>query len=194
MFRIGAILPLERVGAARISGPIVWLSGMSGAGKTTLAFALRDAMMDGGVRAVHIIDGDVLRVGLCADLGFSEDDKREQTRRAAELARIISSLGVLTIVALISPYEASRKQARGICASKFWFEIYVKCSEEERRRRDPKMLYTRLDAGEISGMSGVDAPYEIPSQPSVVVDTGKHSVDECVDMVVGKMFSEGLLG
>ena len=166
---------------------------MSGAGKTTLAFALRDTLMDSGV-AVHIIDGDVLRSGLCADLGFSEEDKKEQTRRAAELARIISSLGVLTIVALISPYEESRKRARSICASKFWFEAYIKCSEEERRRRDPKLLYARLDAGEISGMSGVDAPYEKPSQPAVVVDTSKHSVDECVDMVVGKMISEGLLG
>jgi len=167
---------------------------MSGAGKTTLAFALRDILMENGVRAVHIIDGDVLRSGLCSDLGFSEDDKKEQARRAAELARIVSSLGVLTIVAIISPYEESRKRARSICTNRFWFEVYVKCSEGERRRRDPKGLYARLDSGEISGMSGVDAPYEPPSGPSVTVDTGRHSIEECVKKIADRMFSEGLLG
>jgi adenylyl-sulfate kinase len=194
MFRIGAILAPARIGAAPVSGPVVWLTGMSGAGKTTIAQALRDTLMTNGVRSVYIIDGDVLRAGLCSDLGFSENDKREQARRAAELARVVSSLGVMTIVALISPYEESRKKARQICASRFWFEVYVRCSEDERRKRDPKGLYARLDAGEIAGMSGVDAPYEEPSQPSVSVDTGKYSVEECIEQIVDRMLSEGLLG
>lgn len=193
MFRIGAVLQADRVGTSPVGGPIVWLTGPSGAGKTTLAFALRDILIENGVKAIHIIDGDVLRAGLCSDLGFSESDKCEQTRRAAELARILSSLGVFTIVALISPYEESRRQARQICSRKFWFEVHVKCPTEECRRRDSKGLYAKLDAGEISGISGVDTPYEEPMAPSVVVDTSKHSIDECVDEVIRKMFSEGLL-
>lgn len=188
MFRIGAVLPFSQ---AEISarGPVIWLTGTSGAGKTTLASALRDALMRKGIGMVHIIDGDALRAGLCSDLGFSEDDKREQTRRAAELARIVSSLGAVTIVALISPYEESRKMARAICSPRRWFEVYVKCSPDECRRRDPKGLYARLDAGEISGMSGVDAPYEEPRAPSVVVDTSRHSISECVDTVIGALLS-----
>ena len=194
MFRIGSILAPSRVGASPISGPVVWLTGMSGAGKTTIAHGLRDVLMTNGVRSVYIIDGDVLRTGLCSDLAFSEEDKKEQARRAAELARVVSSLGVLTIVALISPYEEIRKNARRICGNRFWFEVYVKCSEAERRKRDPKGLYARLDAGEISGMSGVDAPYEEPRQPSVTVDTGEDSVENCLGKIVDKMVSEGLLG
>lgn len=177
-----------------MNGPIVWLTGLSGAGKTTLALALRDALMEGGLKSIYIIDGDVLRAGLCSDLGFSEEDKREQARRAAELARIVSSLGIFVIVALISPFEESRQEAKKICSMHPWFEVHVKCPILECRRRDPKGLYAKLDAKQIRGMAGADAPYEEPSAPSVVVDTSKHSIDECVDVLIRKMLSEGLLG
>jgi bifunctional enzyme CysN/CysC len=164
-----------------MAGRVIWLTGMSGAGKSTIASALKGAMDPG---SVCVLDGDELRAGLCSDLGFSEADKREQTRRAAEVARIISMAGMTVIVALISPYAESRDTARRICSGVPWFEVYVRCSEDERRRRDPKGLYARLDAGQIAGMSGIDAPYEEPLSASVVIDTGIESVKKCVERIV----------
>lgn len=182
-FRIGA------VSASRwpTKGAVLWLTGMSGAGKTTLALALKRALELRGLR-VAILDGDELRSGLCSDLGFSEDDKREQIRRTAEVARIVALAGSVAIVALISPYRESRQQARAICGGNIAFtEIYVKCSESERRRRDPKGLYARLDAGEISGMSGVDAPYEEPDDPAATVMTAASGIEDCVEAVLESM-------
>lgn len=152
------------------SGATVWLTGLSGSGKSTVAVALERLLVDAG-RPAYRLDGDNLRHGLNADLGFSEADRTENVRRAGEVARLLADAGVVAIVPLISPYRAGRDAARAIhlAAGVPFVEVFVDTPIELCEQRDPKGLYAKARAGEITGFTGIDDPYEAPQHPELVL-------------------------
>jgi bifunctional enzyme CysN/CysC len=158
-------------------GGVLWLTGLPGAGKSTLAFQLERRLFDLGYQ-VYVLDGDNLRHGLNADLGFTHDDRAENIRRAGEVAALFGQAGLVCIAAFISPYRADRDIARAAGGERF-YEIYVKASVATCERRDPKGHYKRARAGEIKEFTGVDAPYEPPSAPDLTVDTEAYGIEEC---------------
>ncbi|WP_323120581.1 adenylyl-sulfate kinase [Burkholderia alba] len=168
-----------RDAVAGSGGGVLWLTGLPGAGKSTLADALADVLNRDATRAV-VLDGDRLRATLSRDLGFSDRDRRENVRRTAEMATMIAETGLLAIVALISPTAAMRGLAREI-AGGYFREVYVKASGEVCEARDPKGLYKRARRGELPDFTGVSAPYETPSSAQLMVDTEHHTIEQCVD-------------
>jgi len=149
-------------------GATVWLTGLSGSGKSTVAVALERLLVDAG-RPAYRLDGDNLRHGLNADLGFSTADRDENVRRAGEVARLLADAGVVAIVPLISPYRAGRDRARAIhgAAGLAFVEVFVDTPIAVCEQRDPKGLYAKARAGEITGFTGIDDPYEAPSAPEL---------------------------
>jgi adenylylsulfate kinase len=150
---------------------IVWFTGLSGAGKSTLAHAVEEALHHKGCRT-FVLDGDNVRHGLSADLGFSEPDRRENIRRIAEAAKLMMEAGVITLTAFISPFAAERDAARRRVPQGDFLEIYCKADLATCERRDPKGLYKKARAGEIKNYTGIGSPYEPPHNPELVVDTG----------------------
>ncbi|MEJ7584031.1 MAG: adenylyl-sulfate kinase [Acidimicrobiales bacterium] len=152
------------------AGATVWLTGLSGSGKSTVAVALERLLAAKG-RPAYRLDGDNVRHGLNADLGFSEADRTENVRRVGEVARLMADAGVVAIVPLISPYRAGRDRARSIHAGAGlpFVEVYVDTPIAECERRDPKGLYAKARAGEITGFTGIDDPYEAPLAPELVL-------------------------
>ena len=164
-------------------GRIVWLTGLSGAGKSTLAMALERRLFDAG-RNVYVLDGDIVRGGLCSDLGFSPNDRVENIRRIGEVARIMADAGLLVIVAFISPFRADRDRVRaGMPVGRFT-EVHVSTPLEFCEQRDTKGLYAKARAGELSDFTGISSPYEAPESPEVRLPTEQLSVDECVDRIM----------
>jgi bifunctional enzyme CysN/CysC len=160
----------------------IWLTGLSGSGKSTLAKMLEYKLMEQGIHA-YVLDGDNLRHGLNSDLGFSPEDRCENIRRAAEVAKLMNDAGLVVIAAFVSPYRKDREQARQTVGDGF-VEVFVDADIETCRRRDPKGLYAKFDAGEFSGLTGVDAPYEQPERPDLWIKTEKESVEESVEKVL----------
>jgi adenylyl-sulfate kinase len=152
-------------------GATVWLTGLPASGKSTLAAAVEAQLLRSG-RAAYVLDGDNLRHGLNGDLGFSAADRTENVRRTAEVAALIADAGVVCLAALVSPYAADREAARAAHARRDlpFVEVHVATSLAECERRDPKGLYARARAGELTGMTGVDAPYEPPQRPDLRVE------------------------
>ena len=151
-------------------GATVWLTGLSGSGKSTVAVALERLLVTGG-RPAYRLDGDNLRLGLNADLGFSATDRDENVRRAGEVARLLADAGTVAIVPLISPYRTGRDRARQVhaAAGLAFFEVFVDTPIELCEQRDPKGLYAKARAGEITGFTGIDDPYEAPRRPELVL-------------------------
>lgn len=166
------------------AGATVWLTGLSGSGKSTIAAALEEDLIRRG-RAAYRLDGDNLRHGLNGDLGFSAPDRTENIRRVGEVARLFADAGLVAIVPVISPYRADRERARRIHgeADLPFIEVFVDTPLEVCEQRDPKGLYARARAGELTGMTGIDDPYEPPLEPEVVIDTTHVSVDEAVERI-----------
>ncbi len=162
------------------SRPVVfWMTGLSGSGKSTIASAFEAMCITEG-HAAFMLDGDTVRTGLCAGLGFSPEDRTENLRRIAETAKIVASAGQIVVVCAISPDQASRDRAREIISPVAEFrEVYVSTPVEECARRDPKGLYKKAYAGEIASFTGVSAPYEVPEMPDIVLDTVASSPAEC---------------
>lgn len=146
----------------------MWITGLPGSGKTTLAEAVRRALSGDG-RPTCVLDGDELRSGLSSDLGLSRDDRAEQARRAAHVARLISRAGIIAIVALVSPYAEDRARARRTHDGLEFLEVWVDTPLAVCEQRDPKGLFRRARSGELSGLTGVGSPYELPSAPDVTV-------------------------
>ena len=163
-------------------GGVLWLTGLSGAGKSTLAFALEERLFSEGYQA-YVLDGDNLRHGLSGDLGFSRDDRRENIRRAGEVAALFADAGFLCIAAFISPYRTDRLAARAAAPGRF-HEVYVRADLATFERRDPKGLYRKARAGEIRNFTAVDDAYEPPERPSLTIDTIAHDVEHCVATLV----------
>tara|TARA_Y100001933_G_scaffold186203_1_gene185194 strand:+ start:462 stop:1037 length:576 start_codon:yes stop_codon:yes gene_type:complete len=164
-------------------GRIVWLTGLSGAGKSTLAMALEQRLFDAD-RNVYVLDGDIVRGGLCSDLGFSPDDRVENIRRIGEVARIMADAGLLVIVAFISPFRADRGRVRAGMPPGRFTEVHVSTPLEVCEQRDTKGLYAKARAGELSDFTGISSPYEAPESPEVRLPTEQLSVDECVDRIM----------
>lgn len=163
-------------------GGIFWFTGLSGAGKSTLAMAVEKTLFEKGYHT-YVLDGDNVRHGLNADLGFSPDDRTENIRRVGEVAALMADAGLIVITAFISPYQEDRNRARKAAPQKF-NEIYVSADLETCEERDPKGLYKKARAGEIAEFTGIDSPYEAPSNPEMVVDTQSNDVNTCVAQVM----------
>lgn len=160
----------------------LWLTGLSGSGKSTLACALRDDFQSQGL-ACYVVDGDVLRQGLCRELGFSREDRQENIRRAAELCKHLNTAGVICIAALISPYHQDRTQAAASIGTNRFFEIYLSTPLSVCEKRDVKGLYRKARAGDIASFTGVSDPYQVPENPSLSLDTSVSPVDACVRQI-----------
>ena len=159
--------------------PTVWLTGLSGAGKTTVALALAQALKAQG-RAVAVLDGDQLRHGLNRDLGFSPEDRHENIRRTAEVARLMNAAGLTVIAAFISPYRTDRAMAAAIIGEAHFVEVHVSTPVAECEARDPKGLYAKARAGQLAQFTGVSAPYEAPLSPALRLDTQVLALEESV--------------
>ena len=162
---------------------VLWFTGLPSAGKSTLAHAVEQRLFAQGCRT-FVLDGDNVRHGLCADLGFSAAERAENVRRIGELARLLVEAGTITLAAFISPFAADRARLRSMFASGDFLEIYCECPVAVCEARDPKDMYQRARAGEIAGFTGVSAPYEVPEHPELIVNTAQHPLDACVAQVL----------
>ncbi|QGZ60806.1 adenylyl-sulfate kinase [Paraburkholderia acidisoli] len=164
------------------TGVVVWMTGMSGAGKSTIARELVVKLQNEGVRAIAL-DGDVLRAGLNSDLGFSAADRSENLRRVAHVAALFCDEGYAVITATISPEPEHRQNARRIAGSKRFIEVFVDTPLFICESRDPKGLYKRARGGSIAGFTGIDSPYRAPTNPDIVLRTADRSAEECVQQL-----------
>jgi adenylyl-sulfate kinase len=161
----------------------VWLTGLSGAGKSTLATQLERHLI-GEQRACYVLDGDDVRAGINRDLGFGPDDRGENLRRIAEVARLMNDAGLIVLTALISPYRADREMARYIIGADRFVEVFVDAPLQVCERRDPKGLYRRAREGEIPEFTGISAPYEAPERPALMLQTAHLPVADCVNALL----------
>ncbi|MEM0346538.1 MAG: adenylyl-sulfate kinase, partial [Thermoplasmatales archaeon] len=171
-------------------GFVLWLTGLPGAGKTTLAMGVRDEIRKIGGR-VEVLDGDEIRRGLSRDLGFSKEDREKHNERVIYVAKLLSRNGVATLVPLISPYREIRVRARSEINN--FIEVYVRCPLDVLIKRDPKGLYRKALAGEINNLTGIQDPYEEPQAPEIIIDTDKLSVEESVKKIMDYLYSRGFL-
>jgi sulfate adenylyltransferase len=185
----------EMTGAdERRPGAVLFMAGLSGAGKSTIAEALADRLRAAG-RDVSILDGDELRKHLSADLGFDRASRDRQVRRAAELAAADAAEGKVVIAALMSPFDAARRDARAVVETVAPFLlVYVAAPLEVAEARDPKGLYRRARAGELQNFIGLDLPFETPTDPDLVIDTSTTTVDDAVALLVDALEAPGVLG
>ncbi|WP_137819727.1 adenylyl-sulfate kinase [Pseudomonas sp. 2FG] len=164
----------------------IWMTGLSGAGKSTLAFALEARLLAMG-HACFVLDGDNVRHGLNRDLGFSPEDRCENIRRVAEVARLMNEAGLIVITSFISPYREDRQQARQIIGTAAFFEVHVATSLETCEQRDVKGLYQRARAGEVKDFTGINSPYEPPVNPALVINTEAFSANENIDHLLSML-------
>lgn len=169
----------ERQACHNHKSAILWFTGLSGSGKSTISVALEKALFERGLNTYRL-DGDNVRHGLNNNLGFSPEDRQENIRRIAEVSKLMVDAGLITLTAFISPYKADRDRAREIVEDGEFIEIYTKASVEACEKRDPKGLYQKARTGEIPEFTGISAPYEAPEQPEIVIDTEETSIEEAV--------------
>ncbi len=184
--------PHQREACLGQRGCVIWLTGLSGSGKSTIARAMEKRLVEAG-RFAYVLDGDNVRHGLNADLGFSADDREENIRRIGHVAALLADAGCITITSFISPYRRGRDQARAVVAEGRFIEAYLDVSLDECERRDPKSLYKKARAGEIREFTGIDAPYEPPLSPELSLRTGECDVDQCVSRLCGLLVERDLL-
>jgi adenylylsulfate kinase len=174
-------------------GCTVWLTGLSGSGKSTIAVAAERELVRRG-RLAYVLDGDNIRHGLNKNLGFSPADRTENIRRIGEVAKLFTDAGVIAMTSFISPYRADRDAARAIMGKGDFVEVHVLASVETCEGRDVKGLYKKARAGEIPEFTGISAPYEEPERPELVLDTQKQSVEQSVAALVDYLGAQGYLG
>lgn len=159
---------------------VLWFTGLSGAGKSTVAGALENKLAEQGYHT-YLLDGDNVRHGLCSDLGFSEQDRRENIRRIGELSKLMADAGLIVLSAFISPHRSERQLVRDLLPEGEFIEVFVNTSLEVCEQRDPKGLYKKARAGEIPNFTGIDSEYEAPLQPEIDLLAGEKSIDALVD-------------
>jgi adenylylsulfate kinase len=162
---------------------ILWFTGLSGSGKSTIANAVSKKLFDLGIQN-YVLDGDNIRHGLNKDLGFSVEDRTENIRRIGEVAKLFVDSGQFVLTAFISPFAQDRQLVRNLVEKDEFIEIYVKCPLEECERRDPKGLYKKARNGEIRDFTGIDSPYEAPVSPELILETDRYTIDECANQVL----------
>lgn len=168
------------------TGRVLWFTGLSGSGKSTLANAAEAALHAAG-RATFLLDGDNVRLGLNRDLGFSAEDRTENIRRIAEVAKLMADAGLIVLTAFVSPYAADRAAARAVVGEDRLVEIFVDTPLEECERRDPKGLYAKARAGQIPDFTGISAPFEAPEAPNIHLHTKQHTVADCVKQILSSL-------
>ncbi len=173
--------------------PVLWLTGLSGSGKSTIANELESRLFTSNIRT-HVLDGDNVRMGLNKDLGFSDEGRKENIRRISEVANLFSDSGTLTITAFISPFEEDRNSAREIIGEDNFIEIFIDTDLEICEERDPKGLYKKARAGEITNFTGIDSPYESPTNPSLCIDAGNNTVENCVNTIIDYLTENKFIG
>lgn len=173
----------ERRALKKHNAFLLWFTGLSGSGKSTIANAVEKTLVEKGIHT-YTLDGDNVRKGLNSDLAFSPGDRKENIRRIAEVANLMMDAGLVVLGAFVSPYEKDRANIKQIVGVSQYVEIFVNTPIEVCENRDVKGLYTKARAGEISNFTGIDAPYEAPSHPDIELDTTKVSVEEAVEMVI----------
>jgi len=184
-FQHFALTQTERAQIKQQTPVCLWMTGLSGSGKSTLANALEQQLNKKG-KHTYILDGDNLRHGLNSGLGFSEADRNENVRRAAEAAQLMVDAGLIVIVGLISPFKKERDWARSLFKDNQFKEIYISTSIQECEQRDVKGLYKKARQGEVKDFTGIDSPYEPPEHPDVIIDTQDKSIAECVQFILEK--------
>ncbi|HCO24782.1 MAG TPA: adenylyl-sulfate kinase [Gimesia maris] len=173
-------------------GAVLWFTGLSGSGKSTIANTVDHKLFEMG-KHTFVLDGDNIRMGLNKNLGFSPEDRTENIRRIGEVSKLYTDAGILVMTAFISPYLEDRDQVREILGEGEFIEVLVKASLETCEERDPKGLYKKARAGEIKGFTGIDAPYEAPEKPELVLDSDAKGIDELADEVVAYLEANGYL-
>lgn len=172
-------------------GCVIWFTGLSGSGKSTVANQVAAHLHQSG-RITYVLDGDNIRHGLNKNLGFSPEDRQENIRRIGEVAKLFSDAGLITTTAFISPYRQDRDAVRDIMSPDRFIEVFVDCPLEVCENRDPKGLYKKARAGELKGFTGIDAPYEAPQSPELVVNTNELDVAGCTEQVIDYLMEHGL--
>ncbi|XKH01338.1 adenylyl-sulfate kinase [Marinobacter nauticus] len=171
---------------------LLWFTGLSGSGKSTIANALDVALHERGYHT-FLLDGDNVRHGLCSDLGFSDEDRVENIRRIGEVSKLFADSGLIVLSAFISPFVSDRRMVRKLFPAGEFIEVYMDTPLDTCEDRDPKGLYKKARAGEIKRFTGIDSPYEVPPHPEVRLDTSTMSVDECVEILVSHLTRSGLI-
>jgi adenylylsulfate kinase len=172
---------------------ILWFTGLSSAGKSTLAHAVEEHLHRAGC-LTFVFDGDNVRHGLCSDLGFSKEDRDENIRRVGEMTKLFLEAGVIALTAFISPFRAERERVRSLVPHGDFVEIYCRCPLEICEQRDVKGFYKRARAGEIKDFTGISSPYEEPDKPELVVDTGSLTLEQSVSRVLDLLRERGVIG
>lgn len=168
------------------SGYVIWFTGLSGSGKSTLSTALTNYLAQQG-KLAYRLDGDLIRQGLNKDLGFSPVDRTENIRRIGEVAKLFVDAGVIVLTAFVSPYQVDRDRVRALLPVGKFLEIYINCPLEVCEQRDTKGLYAKARAGEVQDFTGISAPYEVPTNPEIIVDTAKLSLEQAVQYIVEQL-------
>jgi adenylylsulfate kinase len=171
---------------------VIWFTGLSGSGKSTLAHTIEERLYRLGCRT-YVFDGDNVRHGLCADLGFSREHRAENIRRIAEMVRLFIDAGVIALTAFISPFRRDRDLVRQRVEAENFIEVYCRCDLEICEQRDVKGLYRKARAGEIAEFTGISSPYEEPDNPDLVLDTGNAGLEECAANVLALLASRGVI-
>src|SRR3990167_3010514 len=186
----GKITKAHRIELMKQKGVTIWLTGLSGSGKSTIAVELEHALVENKHQA-YILDGDNIRHGLNKNLGFSPEDRAENIRRIGEVAKLFTDANIITITAFISPYKEDRDNARKLQNEGEFIEIYVKCPVNVCEQRDTKGLYKKARAGEVKEFTGISAPYEEPSNPELTIDTSKVSVEGSTRAILNYLEEKG---
>jgi len=175
-------------------GFTMWLTGLSAAGKSTLAVAIEEALYKLGCNS-YVLDGDNVRYGLNKNLGFSPEDRAENIRRIAEVGKLFRDAGVINLTAFISPYRSDRDSARKLAENEndAFIEVFVDCPVEVCEQRDPKGMYKQARAGAIKDFTGISAPYEPPEKPEIHLCTDKMKLDECVEVIMGYLIEHDFI-
>ncbi|MBU0579956.1 MAG: adenylyl-sulfate kinase, partial [Candidatus Margulisbacteria bacterium] len=187
-----AISKEDRERKQKHKGCVIWLTGLSGSGKSTIGVALEDMLYAQGYRT-YMLDGDNIRHGLNKNLGFSPEDREENIRRIGEVAKLFADAGVITITSFISPYRTDRDRVRSITGKGDFIEVYVKCDLDVCEKRDPKGLYKKARAGEIKEFTGISAPYEEPLNAELIVDNTNITIKEAAEKFFSYLEKNGYL-
>lgn len=171
---------------------VIWFTGLSAAGKSTLANALNEKLHSMHIHG-YVLDGDNIRHGLNKDLGFKPEDRTENIRRIGEVAKLLVDAGLIAITAFISPYREDRRQARELVRNDEFVEVFVQCDLAVCERRDPKGIYKKVRKGEIKNFTGISAPYEEPEHPEIIIDTAGNSIDACLQMLLDYLIRNGYI-
>ena len=192
-WHVGEVDKAARTAAHGHRGAVLWFTGLSGSGKSTIGHRVERMLIERGAFA-YVLDGDNIRHGLNSDLGFAPEDRVENIRRIGEVARLFSDAGALVVSAFISPYRKDRDRIRGLMGEGEFVEVFVDTPLEVCEARDPKGLYKKARAGEISNFTGLDAPYEAPESPEVHLRTADLSIDEAATQVIRYLEHQNILG